>query len=171
MLDFLSFPLHWVLCVLFFAFSFHQSSFQQVRLLPCLASASRGPSQIVSARLNLRNGTIYVKGVCNFLGSVSPQQKFEATNGSVLLPCVVAQFYIESKGKYILEAWGQVDPKDSERRETPSSILAPLFICFSPPPEPAVCKLGKSAVLPEVLTLVLGPSFVLFSWAFPFCVF
>ena len=90
--------------VLFFAFSFHHSSFQQVRLLTCLASASRGPSQIVSARLNLRNGTIYVKGVCNFLGSVSPQQKFEATDASVLLPCVIAQFYLESKGKYILEA-------------------------------------------------------------------
>ena len=50
--------------------------------------------------------------------------------------------------------------------------LAPLFICFSRP-GPVRCKLGQPGVLfvlPEVLTLVLGPSFVLFSWAFPFLV-
>ena len=38
----------------------------------------------------------------------------------------------------------------------------------------ALCKLGQLEVLfvlPEVLTLVLGPSFVLFLWAFPFLVF
>ena len=46
--------------------------------------------------------------------------------------------------------------------------LAPLFICLSVP-GPVLCKLGLggSVVLPEVLTLVLGPSFVLFSRAFP----
>ena len=51
--------------------------------------------------------------------------------------------------------------------------LAPLFICFSLP-GPALCKLGQPGVLfvfPEVLTPVLGPSFVLFLWAFPFQVF
>ena len=40
--------------------------------------------------------------------------------------------------------------------------LAPLFICFFPPPRPTLCKLGSPGVLfvlPEVLTLVLGPSF------------
>ena len=50
---------------------------------------------------------------------------------------------------------------------------APLFICFSLP-GPVLCKLGQSGVLfvlPEVLTLVLGPSFVLFSRAFPFLAF
>ena len=38
--------------------------------------------------------------------------------------------------------------------------LAPPFICFLPP-GPALCKLGsaRSAVLPEVLTPVLGPFF------------
>ena len=42
--------------------------------------------------------------------------------------------------------------------ETP---LAPLFLCFFLLPGPVLCKLGlgRSAVLPEVLTLVLGPSF------------
>ena len=51
--------------------------------------------------------------------------------------------------------------------------LAPLFICFSLP-GPVLCKLGQPGVLfvlAEVLTPVLGPSFVLFSWAFPFLVF
>ena len=51
--------------------------------------------------------------------------------------------------------------------------LAPLFICFSLP-GPVLCKLGEPGVLfvlPEVLTPILGPSFVLFSQAFPFQVF
>ena len=42
--------------------------------------------------------------------------------------------------------------------------LAPLFICLSLP-GPVLCKLGQPGVLfvlPEVLTPVLGPSFVLF---------
>ena len=56
--------------------------------------------------------------------------------------------------------------RESER------VLGSSFICFLPP-EPPLCKLGsaRSAVLPEVLTQVLGPSFGLFSWAFPFLVF
>ena len=46
--------------------------------------------------------------------------------------------------------------------------LAPLFICFCS--WAVLCKLGLPGVLfalPEVLTPVLGPSFVLFSQAFP----
>ena len=39
-----------------------------------------GHTEVVSARLNLRNGTIDVGGVCDFLASVSSQQKFEATD-------------------------------------------------------------------------------------------
>ena len=52
-------------------------------------------------------------------------------------------------------------------------VLAPLFICLSLP-GPVLCKLGQPGVLfilPEVLTPVLRPSFVLFSRAFPFLVF
>ena len=48
------------------------------------------------------------------------------------------------------------------------------FSMFFPPPGPALCKVGWPGVLfvpPEVLTPVLGPSFLLFSWAFPFLVF
>ena len=51
-------------------------------------------------------------GVCNFLGSVSSQQKFEVMDEPALQPLdgpvlqlrVTAQFNLESKGKYILEA-------------------------------------------------------------------
>ena len=58
----------------------------------------------------------YARGVCNFLGSVSSQQKSEMMDRLALQPhvvssdrpvlqlCVTAQFYLESKGKYILEA-------------------------------------------------------------------
>ena len=48
--------------------------------------------------------TVNVGGVCNFPGSVLSQQKFEAMDGPVLQLHVTAQFYLESKGKYILEA-------------------------------------------------------------------
>ena len=59
---------------------------------------------------------ICVRGVCNFLGSVSSQQKrwtsvkalgqalSQLLGRSVLQLCVAAQFYLENKGKYILEA-------------------------------------------------------------------
>ena len=81
-----------------------------------------------------------VLGVCNFLSSVSSQQKFEVTDIQALgmsqlskrpkrsclssqIDCVTAlgkisvtaQFYLESKGIYILEARGHADPKDTKR--------------------------------------------------------
>ena len=37
-----------------------------------------GRAKAVSARLSPSHSTTDVRGVCNFLGSVSPQQKFEA---------------------------------------------------------------------------------------------
>jgi len=48
---------------------------------------------------------------------------------SVLQLRVAAQFYLENKGKYILEAWGHADPKDTERRERPLAFWL-LFLCF-----------------------------------------
>ena len=59
---------------------------------------------------------LFVRGVCNFLGSVSLQQKFEAMLGPVLQPHVIsadgpvlqlrviAQFYLENKRKDILKS-------------------------------------------------------------------
>ena len=73
---------------------------------------------------------ISVGEVCNFLGFVLPQQKFEVTDGPVLKLLVTAQFYLASKGKYFLKVWGQANPKDSKRREATSSILALPFMFF-----------------------------------------
>ena len=43
-----------------------------------------GQGEVVSARLNPSHSTRDVGAVCNFLSSVSLQQKFEATDGPVL---------------------------------------------------------------------------------------
>ena len=72
---------------------------------------------------------IDVGGVSNVLGSVSSQQKFEVTDGPVLQLCVTAQFYLESKGKYILRVWGHADPKDTKIRGSPAQFWL-LFLCF-----------------------------------------
>ena len=53
----------------------------------------RGQLEIVSARLNLRNITIDTVGVCDLLGSVSLQQKFEVMDRPVLWLHVTVQFY------------------------------------------------------------------------------
>ena len=88
---------------------------------------------------------------------------------------VTALFYLEDSRK--IHLWGvrARRSKDTRRRVPPRAgerelALAPLFICLSFP-GPVLCKLGQPGVvfvLPEVLTPVLGPSFVSFSWAFPF---
>ena len=64
-----------------------------------------------------------VRGVYNFFSSVSLQQKFAVVDQCYC--SVTAQFYFTSKGKSILEAWGQADPKEES-----GSILAPLFNVF-----------------------------------------
>ena len=64
--------------------------------------------------------------------------------------------------------WGS-QPKRNKEKRGPQFCL--LFLCFfSPPLETALCKLFQPGGLffsPEVLTLVLGPSSVLFLQAFP----
>ena len=103
---------------------------------------------------------------CNFLGSVSSQEKFEAMDVkalrvSQLLDSLCSssqtdQFYLENKEKYILEAWGHADPKDVKRRERekeresacvhrrerPPTLWLLFVNVFSLPPGPALCKLG-----------------------------
>ena len=65
----------------------------------------------------------------SFLTALGPPL-LQLSDGPVLQLHVTAQFYLESKGKYILEVWGHADPKDMKReRETPGP-LAPLCICF-----------------------------------------
>ena len=87
----------------------------------------------------------------------------------------VLQLYFIQKiaGKSIFEAqrrewegWGR-----GERGPWPFGSSFYMFFLLS---GPALCKLGQPGelfVLPEVLTPVLGPSFVLFSQAFPFLIF
>ena len=83
-----------------------------------------------------------VRGVCNFLGSISLQQKFEVMDGPVLQLHVTAQIYLESKEKYILKAWGHADPNDVKRRGPPTQFWLLFLYGFSPPVGPALCKLG-----------------------------
>ena len=57
-----------------------------------------------------------------------------------------------------------------ERERDPQPFRLLFLYVFSPPPRAALCKLGQPEVLfvlPEVLTPVLGPSFVLLSGLFP----
>ena len=61
----------------------------------------------------------------------------------------------------------------SEREREPQPFGSSFYV-FSPPPGPALCKLGQPGVLfvlPDVLTPVYRLSFVLFLWAFHFLVF
>ena len=76
MVGLLSLPLCWVfLCSASTTGAFAELGFC------CAWPRPRGDqAEVISARLDPRNGTMYVGGLCNFLGSVSPQQKFEATN-------------------------------------------------------------------------------------------
>ena len=90
---------------------------------------------------------------------------------SVLQLSVTALFYLEDSRK--IHLWGEKArrSKDPGRRAPQRAgererelASAPLFICFSLP-GPVLCKLGQPGVLfvlPEVLTLVLGSSFILF---------
>ena len=97
---------------------------------------------------------------------------------SALQFSVTALFYLEDSRKIHLQGVRARRSKDARRAPQRAGegerelALAPLFICLSLP-GPVLCKLGQPGVLflPEVLTPVLGPSFVLFLWAFPFLVF
>ena len=91
---------------------------------------------------------------------------------SVLQLSVTALLYLEDSRKIHLRGMRAPQFKDTKRRAPQGEggrgrgrrrrrqCLAPPFICFLPP-GPALCKLGsaRSAVLPEVLTPVLGPFF------------
>ena len=61
----------------------------------------------------MRNGTTDVWGVYNFLGSVSPHQKFEAIDR----PSVTAQFYLESKGKSLRREGGLIQKMRREESQ------------------------------------------------------
>ena len=73
---------------------------------------------------------MYVKGVCNFLSSVLPQQEFEVMDRS----SVTAQCYssvLLSKQRKIHPGGVRVGlPKRLKRREAPGSILTLLYMFF-----------------------------------------
>ena len=105
----------------FFVLSFQSVRFAELGFC-CAWSPPRGcQAKVVSTRLNLRNGMRYVRGMCNILSSVPLQQKSEMAEQCWSL--VTAQFYLASKGKCILKAWGRTYPKEAR-----GSILAPFFI-------------------------------------------
>ena len=62
---------------------------------------ARGQVEVLSARLNPRHGTRYVEGVCNFLSSVSPQQRYEMVDQCY--SSVTAQSFIRWQAKYTLK--------------------------------------------------------------------
>ena len=104
---------------------------------------------------------------------------YSSLDKSVLQLTVTALFYLEDSRK--IHLWGmRARGYKDMRRRAPQHVgererelaLALLFICLFLP-GPVLCKLGQPGVLfilPEVITLVLGPSFFPFSRAFPFLV-
>ena len=103
-------------------------------------------------------------------------KKFEATDGQVLLQLSVTawlqlSFIWQTKeSTSSRHEGGPTQKKHREERESLNFGSSFYLFFFSPPPEPALCKLGYPRglfVLPEVLR----PSFILFSWAFSFFVF
>ena len=123
----------------------------------------------------LRSWTDCVIGLSSRMGHVIAFRQISVT----------ALFYLEDSRK--IHLWGvrACRSKDTKRRvpqhacmrarerEREREPLAPLFICLSLP-GPVLCKLGQPGVLfilPQVLTPILGSSFVLFLRAFPFLVF
>ena len=113
-------------------------------------------------------GTVW--GVCNFLGSVSLQQKFEATDQCYSLwmdqwYSSMLQLHFIWKVKEITSSWCEGMPtQKTQREERPPTQFCLLFLyVFSPPPGPALCKLSQSGLF----VLDLRRSFVLFTRLFP----
>ena len=72
-LDFLSLPLRWV----FFVSTSTAGAFAKLGSCCAWPPPGGGRAEVVSATLNQSHGTIDVRGVGNFLSSVSSQHKFE----------------------------------------------------------------------------------------------
>ena len=124
MLGFLSLPL----CSVSVTFSFHRVCFQHFGLLLCLASALWGPSRGCFSQLHPSHGTRYVRGVCHFLGSVLPQQRFETVD-QCYSSVTAQEFYLASKRKAHL--WG-MRVNWPQRRALSPSWLPLLHICPLP---------------------------------------
>ena len=107
------------------------------------------------------------QGVCNFPSSVSLQQKFEATDG----PDLQLSFIWQAKENASSRQMVGCSKRYKEKRGQWFNFGFSFYILFFSSPEPALCNLGQPGglfVSPEVLTLVLRPSFVPLLWAFSF---
>ena len=81
---------------------------------------------------------LLVNGGCNFLGSVLPQQKFEVTDGPVLQ----LSFICQAKENTSSRREGRLTQKTRREGRQETQFWLFLLCFFSPPPEPALCKLG-----------------------------
>ena len=104
-----------------------------------------------------------VGGMCNFLGSVSPQQKFEMADQCYSL--VTAQLYLEKQRI--------VHPRAASKGETSIHLgFLLLFTCLLPtlslPYANWAAQEGGMFVSPEVFTLFCAFSFVLSLQTFTF---
>ena len=88
--------------------------------LPC-----RGRAEVVTARLNLRNSTVDVRGVCNFFSSVLPQQKFEAPDRPVLQLSFIWQAKENTSSR-----WEGGTTQKTKRKESGGPVLAIFLNIF-----------------------------------------
>ena len=83
---------------------------------------------LITSFYHVTNSQVWdVRGLCDFLGSVLPQQRSEMVGQCY--SSTTAEFYLASKGKYTLEVWGWADLKAE------ASILLRfllLYICLLP---------------------------------------
>ena len=86
-----------------------------------------------------------VGGVCNFLGSVLPQQILKR-HMNQCCSLVTVQFYLVSKGKYILKAWGRADPRDMKRSKRPN-FGSSFYVFLLPLSLPYVKRASKEGCL------------------------
>ena len=116
-LGFLSLPLCWIS----FVFSFHHVTCHQIELPFNSTSTLQGQSWVVSDRLNLSQGTRDVRGMCNYLSSVWPQQRFEVA-GQCYSSVTAQSFIWQAKESTPSRCDGGPTPK-----KRPQSIMASSF--------------------------------------------
>ena len=151
-----------------FAFSFHHMSFAKLDFCCAWSPPSWGRAEVVLGRLNLSHGTRYVGGVCNFLGSVLPQQRFEMADQCY--SSVTAQSFIQ-------QAKESTPSRHEDRptwKERPQSGLASSFYMFcllppiSCPMQVGLAKKGRMCFTWTSHSEKRGFYFVPFLWAFLF---
>ena len=126
--------------------------------LPC-----RDQAELLSARLNPRNGTIDVRGVCNFLGSVLPQQKFEVTDGSVLQLSFIWQAKENTSSRH------EGGPTQTIWREQKPNFGSCFYVCSPSPDLPYANWASQEGCLFYLRSSIRSSDLPLFyfHWLFP----